>query len=228
MGILMSISLYVSSFLYGTKGLKILRLFAFAGIMASGVGALMSYSLHYYTMILKHGMFMAALAFSPYLLFGGLTAIYQVLRGRRDRAALAWAIGFLPSIVTTEYGITAGLFIIMAYVIYRMEKKHRQHVVSIVAMFSEEFSPLYKQRLANKNKYKQYQSAYCLLALIDLSDFKLIKDIDTKSKDYRTNLPERSLTRVFKIKGLLGTTTVKDELYIAPQKRRLLPQRRIK
>ena len=95
-------------------------------------------------------------------------------------------------------------------------------------MFSEEFSPLYKQRLANKNKYKQYQSAYRLLALIDLSDFKLIKDIDTKSKDYRTNLPERSLTRVFKIKGLLGTTTVKDELYIAPQKRRLLPQRRIK
>ncbi|WNU96090.1 hypothetical protein [Streptococcus sp. DTU_2020_1000888_1_SI_GRL_NUU_041A] len=228
MGALMTLSFQINAFMYGTKGLKILRFLAFAGIVASSVGALLAYSLHYYMMIAQYGFFMAAMAFSPYLFFGILTAIYQLIRGKKDRAAVAFAIGSLPSIVTTEFGITASLFFLMAYIIYQMEKKHRQHVVNVVAMFSKEYSPLYSHRLANKTKYKQYQAAYRLLDLIEVEDFELVKQVDTRYKDYRTNLPERTLTRTFKIKGIFGTTTVTDELYIAPQRKRWFPQRSVK
>lgn len=227
MNFLMNFSFQVNKFLYSTRGLKILRIFAWSGIIATFLGAMVSFGLHYYSLLMSYGRGIVVLSYAPYLLFGTVTAIWKLLRGKNEQATLAIIVGTLPSALLTEYGITALLFFAMASTIYFIEKKHRQNVVSIVAKFSKMYSPFYSKRLENKNKYKEYQASYRLLELIDVQNFKLVKNIDVTVKNLATGIPDRQLHRTFKINGLWGKTTICDELYIAPQKRGLLPKRRI-
>lgn len=215
-----------SNLRYSISYLKAIRLFSLVCELGFLAGFVVSFVLHFYAMLLSYGRWTLIIAFIPYLLFGVIASLFLLIQGKKSGSKIALLIAFIPSTFLTEYGISADLFLIVGAIIAELEKSQRRYVTQVVALFSKEYSPLYDKRLANKNKYKLYARAYHVLGCLDINDFELIKEEHIKTIDHKTGLTEASILRTFKIKGMFSKITVRDDLYIAPQKSKFLPFRR--
>lgn len=218
MAFLMRFSGVVNAFLYDIKTLKIYHILSIMLSIALGCGALLAYVMHYYSMMINFGKQSIIVFYMPYVIFGILYSLVQLLKRQKQLLVLGLVTCFLPSTLTSEFGITADIFWGMSYFVYFLDKRHLQNIVRIVAMYSKKYSPLYEKRLENKVKYKQYQSDYRLLALLNVDDFNLISEEIRQVKNYKTGLSERTMYRTFKIKGILGKISIVDELYTMPRK----------
>lgn len=210
-------SFNVARFFYNVKGLKTFWVLGLISQIAILVGALVGGLLHYFYLLEEFGRDLLILAFLPYLLTGFVVAAVSMLRRQWGQAKIVLTICLLPSLVLSPFGLSALTYLALALGIRYLEKRHRKRVVSIVAEFSMEFSPLYDRRLANRYRYKSYESSYRLLDLIDVSDFTLVSQVDALTRNHKLGLSHRELSRTFKVKGIPGTTTVQDQLFVAPQ-----------
>lgn len=158
------------------------------------------------------------MAFIPYLLFGGFACVFQAIKGHKDRIPLILAMVLIPSTFLTQEGVGGSLFLAMAYFVNYLERSHRQEVVRIVSLFSESYSPLYKERYKNRKSYKEFQKAYRLLEFINPKDFTLLDEKIIGHRDFKHGFRDKHIVRQFSIKGVIGKTTITDYLLTKPQR----------
>lgn len=216
---LTTFSMRLTNYIYDPKSLRLIRYIALMIVTAIGIGAFFAYSLHYQSLIQEYGNNMIIMSYSPYVLIGGLAIIYNIIKKNLKICKILLITTFIPSTLLTEYGLTADIFLVMAIIVSIIEKNHRKKVVSIVSMFSKEYSPMYAKRLSNKNKYRSYLADYKILDLVSTDDYSMLSEREIITRNIKTGLSEKSLERTFKIKGVFGKVTVKDDLFASPQRK---------
>lgn len=209
------------SYFNSTQSLKTLSFFKWLVILGFGFGVLISYIYSYYYIMLAYGLTTLVLAFAPYVAMGIVFSLWLVVTRRTNMVRLFLAFMFLPPTLITQYGITSDLLLLIVLLVCFLEKRNRQRVVSRVAYFSEEYTlkELYQKRLANKNNYKEYITAFSDLNYIQIEDFSLIREELIKVRNHKLGLAETKRRMTFKIKGVVGKTTVVDDMTFAPKKR---------
>lgn len=206
-----------------TKSLKLLSFFKWLIILGFGFGVAISYMFSYYFMILEYGITTLVLGLAPYLFVGVIFLGWLIITRQIDMIKAFIAFMFLPPTLTTQYGITSDLFLIIILLVCTVEKKNRQRVVNRVACFSQTYAlkEVYQRRLSNKNKYKDYIVAFSDLNYIQIEDFTMLREELVKVRNHKLGISETKRKMTFKIKGVLGKTTVVDDMTIVPQKKSL-------
>ena len=217
--------LHFNNWFYATKTLRTFFWLRWIASLACGAAFLLGFLLNIAYLITLYGGQLITMIFSTSLLVGSVILLVLFLQRKSQAIVPVLLLIFLPSTLLTAYGVTADLYLGLLLFVSYLERKHRKFTVTVVSQFSREFSPIYDKRLANKNEYRLYRHAYMVLDLLDTADYTLTKEITTVSSDKVSGLSEKELTRTFKIKGILGRTTVKDALYTSPQKKFLALKR---
>ncbi|KXT83167.1 hypothetical protein ACVRXQ_06585 [Streptococcus panodentis] len=207
-----------NSWFYSTKTLKTFFWLRWIATIAFGLAFLFGFGLNLAYLMTLHGSRLITMTFSVSFIIGLLVLLWTVIRGRREAIVPVLLMILLPSTLLTEFGVTADLYLLLLFFVCYLESSHRRFVVNVAAKLSKEFSPIYSKRLANKNQSRLYRHAYRVLGLLNLDDFRLVREVTKVSSDKVQGLSEKEFIRTFKIKGLLGSTTIKDELYSSPQK----------
>lgn len=188
MTLLLNLSYTLTTFFYSVKNLKYFRLISlFLTLFLSLVGIL-SIGLNYVYLNAMYGKVYMILAFIPYLIFGVLACVFQAVKGHKDRIPLILAMVFIPSTFLTQEGVGGSLFLGMAYFVNYLERSHREEIARMVSLFSESYSPLYKERYKNRTSYKEFQKAYRLLQFIDPKDFTLLDEKIIGHRDLKMGL----------------------------------------
>ena len=216
MTLLLNLSYTLTTFFYSVKNLKYFRLISlFLTLFLSLVGIL-SIGLNYVYLNAMYGKVYMILAFIPYLIFWVLACVFQAVKGHKDRIPLILAMVFIPSTFLTQEGVGGSLFLGMAYFVNYLERSHREEIVRMVSLFSESYSPLYKERYKNRTSYKEFQKAYRLLQFIDPKDFTLLDEKIIGHRDFKNGFRDKRIVRQFAIKGVIGKTTITDYLLTKP------------
>ena len=204
---------------YSTKTLKIfygLRLLLTIGFFGA---FLLGYALNLAYVFVLYGRDFVTLSLSPLLFLGVVMILWALLTKRYSLVKAIAIIVFLPITFFSEYGLSSDLYLFALFLISKIEKSHRTYAVKVLASFSKTYSPLYKERLANKKDYRAYTYAYRVLDCLQEEDYTLVREKTVTISNKKTGIYEKTLERTFKIKGILGTTTIKDELYSRPYKK---------
>lgn len=203
MTLLLNLSYTLTTFFYSVKNLKYFRLISlFLTLFLSLVGIL-SIGLNYVYLNAMYGKVYMILAFIPYLIFGVLACVFQAVKGHKDRIPLILAMVFIPSTFLTQEGVGGSLFLGMAYFVNYLERSHREEIVRMVSLFSESYSPLYKERYKNRTTYKEFQKAYRLLEFIDPKDFTLLDEKIIGHRDFKMALETNVLFDYLLLRELL-------------------------
>lgn len=217
---LMTISTFINFFLYDVRTISLMRYLSLLFQIIFYFSASFIFAGHYLDLMLTLGEAVVVFTIAPYVFFGLLLSLYfLIIKRDGSKALIALSVSFIPTALLSVNGLTSLLMVLLALFVRSMEKSHRMNMVKIMAYFSKEFSPLYQKRLDNKRRYNEYKSAYRLLDLMEPSDFSLLKEIEVTERDKRTGLTTKVLYRTFKINGVIGTTRIKDDLYISPQRK---------
>lgn len=210
--------LHFNNWFYSTKALKLFFLLRCFATLLFGLAFAFGFALNMAYLVTLYGLKFITMTLSVSLVIGFFVLVYSILKAKREVASLIFLLVFLPITLLSEYGITADFYLFLLCLVGYFEKKHRHFVVSVVAKLSKNFSPIYSQRLRNKTKYRAYSHAYRVLNLLELKDFTLIRESTILQKDTISGLTDKKLVRTFKIKGLWGSTTIRDFLYTSPQR----------
>ena len=124
MAFLMRFSGVVNAFLYDIKTLKIYHILSIMLSIALGCGALLAYVMHYYSMMINFGKQSIIVFYMPYVIFGILYSLVQLLKRQKQLLVLGLVTCFLPSTLTSEFGITADIFWGMSYFVYFLDKSN--------------------------------------------------------------------------------------------------------
>ncbi|WP_373756971.1 hypothetical protein [Streptococcus ferus] len=214
-----SLSLRVNGWLYSTRTLRTFRFLKLTATCAIGLTCLLAYMLSYTTLIAQYGYDFVTLASTLYICFGAVVILYLALTSRKNSILPVLFLVFIPTSLLTRDGVTLDIYLVLLWLIHSLEKRHRQRAVQIVSYYSENFSPLYQERYDNRKNSQLSTFAYTILPLISVEDYSLVKEVKSITTDYKKGLGEEMLTRTFKIKGVWGTTSIVDELYVTPKKR---------
>ena len=210
-----TVSLHLNNWLYSIRTLKFFYqmswIFKFGILGAIFLGFYLNFS---GAIILFGQMFVARIVIGP-LVVGLLISIYLALTKRKAAIAPVMLASILPTSFFTEFGIQMDFYILFYFLLSYIEKSHRVKVVSIISGFSKEYSPLYKKRLENKGKYPEYKNAFFLANSIDSNEIHLVKEVLIEEKG-ANSIPQKTMIRTFKIKGIYEKTKVKDQLYTMP------------
>lgn len=214
-------SVFVASERYfnSLKFLKSMFLLKILVNLLFGLGALFSYVVSIYYIISVYGLETILFSFLPYILFGVILSVFLLNKERRFFLKLLWFFILFPVTLLSEYGINTLILVVFISLFNFMERSHRIRIVKSVAIFTEQFTPKqkYLDRLKNKDKFKQYQGSFSRLEYIDLSKFILITEEVITLKSHKLGINQTKRIMTFKIKGLLGKTTVIDDMTTVPQ-----------
>ena len=197
--------------LYSTKTLKLfygLRLLLTIGFFGA---FLFGFALNLAYVFVIYGRDFVTLSFSPLLFLGVVMILWALLTKRYYLMKPIAIVVFLPITFFSPYGLTSDLYLLALFLISKIEKSHRMYAVKVLSSFSKTYSPLYKERA--------YTYAYRVLDCLQEEDYSLVREKTVTISNKKTGIYEKTLERTFKIKGILGTTTIKDELYSRPYKK---------
>lgn len=213
----MLLFLELNNFIVSTTFLKYASWLKNLFVFLFGVGAFISYILNIGQLTVLYGVDMLVIFVASSLLAALLAIIIAFFQKNYKAIPLILFMTFVPSSFLTQFGLQFLLLFALCIGISWLEKRHRESVVRTVAHFSKEYSPLYKERYANRNM-RVYSQAFNQLGFMDISNYSLVKEDSTMNRDYRSGLGKKYITRTFKIKGVLGKTVIVDHLYTQPQK----------